>query len=193
MNSLNSKILKKEIYKIVEDRIDYFMVFQDIAKCKKNIYKQLEQYKTEKWLQAEIIYFLQKKYSNKYNVIPEYSSKKFDTHNPWDIFIELIADNPENGIFLEMKCLVASKQGGDVDNVIIDINKLGATYINYKNYEKNYLVILPLISDRYAQRILSKVDIEIKKYPMSVFRKEIKYNKERGITFIWINVEGNGR
>ena len=28
------------------------------------------------------------------------------------------------------------------------------------------------------QRILSKVDIEIKKYPMSVFRKEIKYNKE---------------
>ena len=35
-----------------------------------------------------------------------------------------------------MKCLVASKQGGDVDNVIIDINKLGATYINYKNYEK---------------------------------------------------------
>jgi hypothetical protein len=74
---LQSKDLKGEIFELVQDKIDHLLLFQETAALKK-LYGQKEQYKTEKWLQAEIIYKLHKKYGEAFRIIPELSSKKWD-------------------------------------------------------------------------------------------------------------------
>jgi len=103
MNTYEINIeLEISIKNVISESIHYFQTFQEIASKKVN--GQLQQFKTEGWLQATLAYELHKSF----DVVAEYSPKEH-----WDLAIwkqgEMYKSDP---ILIEIKCLSASYNSG---------------------------------------------------------------------------------
>ena len=100
--------VRSEVIQLTKARRDNFYSFRQAANYREgqgthSHKKRLRQFKTEKWLQAELIHHF---WSKQIPVIPEYSEEK------WDLCIE--KPDGEGNFLLAIKCLADSDQSAGV-------------------------------------------------------------------------------
>lgn|GEM_PF-3304319 len=140
--------IRLEIVRLIEARLRHFCSFRRAAEHKGNHSnkKHLRQFKTEKWLQAELVHHF---WFKQIPVTPEYSEEK------WDLCIE--RPNGQGDFLLAIKCLADSGQcaSSDFRGVQKDLEAVGKLH----STQGALLLILPLDeNDRrrrnYAARML---------------------------------------
>lgn len=177
--------LIKSIIDIVESKMDYFLAFKKIADLKGEFNdgvnkKQMGQFKTEKWLQAEIAATLFNNYEKDIKIIPEFTKKK------WDLYIEW---KKSKKILIELKCFPTSAQNpnGDFKPIKKDIEKLAMYESNI--HHKLYILILPF-EGKYKDKIEKNLKSEIKTLQWKLKQKilESVEQSKQGVTFLWISI-----
>ena len=175
--------LESVVLDLLREKLSHFRTFAQVAKYKGEQSKgQASQYKTEKWLQTELVVHL---WARGMSVIPEYTKEK------WDIYVPASAEL-SGPYFLALKCLSDSDQNpnGDYKSVEKDLNSL----VDFDpNRGKVYMaLILPLSLSvqrgKYLRGMLSNVEnyarveeLEIRAHKMTFVSDSLE-----GIVFMWI-------
>jgi hypothetical protein len=174
---------KSEVLDLIKNKLDHFRSFRNAATLRGG--EQERQFKTEKWLQAELIhYFL----SKNIRAIPEYSQQR------WDICVD--------GTLLALKCFADSAQTAHADyvggvrrdsgkyaGVKKDLDAIAETPIG----QAAFALILPLDPndkkrEKYRNEMLECVDKHPKRKNMSVEKIAFHFpeNAPDGIVVVWI-------
>lgn len=189
--------VRTEVIRLIKAKRANFRSFRQAANYRgrrrkaTNLAKHLRQFKTEKWLQAELVHYF---WSKKVPVIPEYSNEK------WDLCIEM--PNGKGKFLLALKCLADSGQralgdfygGGSapaekVKGVAKDLNAIA----KYQPGQAALVLILPLDPNdkkrtKYSMEMLAYIDqrryrniIDVKKYPIPFASR-----CSDGVLFVWL-------
>ena len=149
--------MRKIIYNFINQRLNYFKIFADVAKYRKQQTQHSEQFKTERWFQTELLVHL---WSKGYKVIPEYGNCR------WDLYVH---SSPESSskYFFALNCLSNSAQNAsrDYKNVKEDID----TVINQDLTQGEAYVILILpYAGKYTSAMLTRIKSHENKQILSI-------------------------
>ena len=145
--------------------------------------KYLRQFKTEKWLQAELTHHF---WSKQIPVTPEYSEEK------WDLCIE--RPNSEGNFLLAIKCLADSDQyaGSDFRGVRKDIEAVG----KHRSRQAALVLILPLDANdlrriNYTNKMLEYIRQHDTRKILTMEKDEIHFppNGHEGVLVVWIELK----
>ncbi len=131
--------------KVLGNKICYFPIFAQIPPLKK-ANGQSQQYKTEKWFQAELIFHL---WEQGVHAVPEYKcTPKYDDYN-WDVYIPPDTTTAQSAYFLALKCLSDSWQN-DWQSVKKDLD----TILSFKAPKTKacMALVLPNSNNRASHR-----------------------------------------
>jgi len=174
--------LRSVIYELLSQKIGYFKVFAQVTELKKQN-QQTAQFKTEKWLQAELLIHL---WSRGVRAIPEYGPTR------WDIFVPPSPLN-KTAHFLALDGLSDSGQSAskDYEGVKEDIDSvLGHKAIKVKASVVLVLPLAPLSSRRgkYRSAMLGFIHGHSHTQILSVNEQKILFESgsQEGIAFVWI-------
>ncbi|MBN2313385.1 MAG: hypothetical protein JXM79_05610 [Sedimentisphaerales bacterium] len=172
--------LRSEIIQLIKAKLEHFHSFRQAADFRGGQVKHYRQFKTEKWLQAELVHYF---WSKQIYVITEYSDEK------WDLCIE--KPNDEGNFLLAIKCLADSDQSakGDFDGVRKDMEAIG----KYQSMQAALLLVLPLdTNDKkrtdYTKNMLERIE-QYDLYESLIMKKDkilFASNGNEGIWVVWI-------
>lgn len=176
--------LRNEIIETLKRKKEYFLVFKNIAKFKGKFTQQIAQFKTEKWVQAELAFSLFKNYE----VIPEYYSRKWD--------LKLILRNTKSSFLLHLKCYSASAQQAKRDFVSIQSDR-DEMLIDFENEsQKLFCIILSKDNSNkklsYTNQMTDKITCGFEKEKFNLIKEEILFaDSDEGIIIFWIEKNTN--
>lgn len=133
---------------LLKQKIIYFLYFAYAA----NLKEKNKQFKTEKWLQAEFLVYLQSHWKHGFNVIPEYKNRK------WDLYIRF-DDNKQKDCYVALKNLADSSENAKAQDKK-DIEKDLESVIDHKCNDGRacLIIILPYgRNEKYLADILCYV------------------------------------
>lgn len=180
--------IRLEVVRLIETKRCHFCSFRKIANHRgtqvtRSKTKPKRQFKTEKWLQAELVHYF---WSKGVSVIPEYAKKE------WDLCIE--RPNGQGNFLLAIKCLADSDQSAkgdfDVDGGVRkdmeDVGKLHST-------QGALLLILPLDEKdqkrkKYTQKMLKYIEQHLACKTLTMKKDPIPFvlNGDEGVLIVWI-------
>lgn len=172
--------VRSEIINLVKARRAYLRSFRRAANDREahNNKKHLRQFKTEKWLQAQLVHHFR---SKRIYVIPEYSTEK------WDLCIP----NGESDFLLMLKCLADSGQhpSSDFRGVRKDLKAIG----NSNSRQVALVLILPLDANdkrrtNYTKKMLEYIE-QYDTHKILIMKKDkilFAPNGNEGIWVVWI-------
>jgi len=179
--------IRSEVVRLVEARRCHFCSFRRAANYREGRgtrkKKHLRQFKTEKWLQAELVHHFS---SNGIDVIPEYPDRK------WDLCIE--KPNGEGNFLLAIKCLADSDQSakGDFDGVS-GVGKDIEAVSKHPSSQAALVLILPLgANDRkrtnYTKKMLEYIEQRDSRKTLALKKDAILFapNSDEGVWVVWI-------
>lgn len=189
--------LRTELLQLLKDRINHFQAFRDVANLRgqriADQHRHQRQYKTEKWLQAELVHHF---WTKGIKVIPEYSKAK------WDLYVR--QPNSTVDFRIALKCFADSAQrarsdyfGGSAertDNTRGVIKDLKAI-LDLPDGAASFALILPFATEiedkqRYAYHNEMFQCIEAHQsrscFDVQEYRIPFAGKADEGIVLLWI-------
>jgi len=113
-DDVSMNTIEAQIQILLGERLSCFKIFADVAKKRGKEEGQLAQFKTEKWLQAELLLGL---WRRGYSVIPEYGADR------WDLAVQTRGGKV---VKIALKCLSDSAQSAkrDFQGIRTDVIKV---------------------------------------------------------------------
>ncbi len=178
-------ILEQEILELLNQKMEHYSIFRRVTDLRKK-QGQSAQFKTEKWLQTEIMVHLWKK---GYRVISEYGTER------WDLCV-LPDANHVYSILLALDCLSDSAQSArsDYENVAEDLTKI----VNLEQSQgKGYVVLtLPMSETSSRRRNYYRLMKELigqhpfaKRLETREYRIPYDVQSAEGIILVWIETK----
>ncbi len=190
MVMLVKDMLKTEVLHLLNEKIGYFRSFRNAANLRGQLEsggdRQQRQFKTEKWLQAELVHHF---WAKDIQAVPEYSKAKWDLYIQWPDVVD--------GFRLALKCFADSAQNADFDYVGVakDLSAIAAL----PSGQAFFALALPLVTesgDKQRYKYFIKMLQRIEKHPMrkhldiQSFQIPFLAEANEGITLVWIEHKG---
>ncbi len=188
--------VRSEVIQLINARRAHFHSFRKASNHREDRgtdsgTKHLRQFKTEKWLQAELTHHF---WSKQVSATPEYSKEK------WDLCIE--KPNGEGNFLLAIKCLADSGQhargdfyGGSaqsanqVGGVSKDLEAVG----KHQSGQAALVLILPLDANdprrtKYTKDMLNYIEQHKTRKTLTMKKDEIRFapNCDEGVGVVWL-------
>lgn len=178
--------LKTEVLHLLKGNIGHFRSFRNAANLRGPLtpdgHRQLRQFKTEKWLQAELVHYL---WAKDIEASPEYSKEK------WDLCVHWPAVT--GGFRLALKCFADSAQNArsDYDGVAKDLNAIAAL----PRGQAFFVLVLPLTTEsedkqryKYSMEMLHCLQKHPMRKLLDIQRFPIPFvaESDEGITLVWV-------
>lgn len=181
MNQVRAVVLK-----VLSNKIRYFSTFAKIPPLKK-ANKQSQQYKTEKWFQAELIFRF---WEMGVQALPEYKLTSKNDAYSWDVYIPSDKTAVQPTCYLALKCLSDSWQN-DWQSVKKDLDTILS--FNAPKAKACMAVVLPNSNNRASHRwkyrdgmlrkIRNHIGIKLEIELSDLFFTSASSD---GITFVWM-------
>jgi len=176
--------LESVVLELLREKLGHFKTFAQVAKHKGEQSKgQAPQFKTEKWLQAELVVRL---WARGMNAIPEYTKKE-----KWDIYVP-VSVQLSVPYFLALKCLSDSDQNPNGDYTSVEKDLISLVDFDPNRGKVSMVLILPLSESekrkKYREGMLENIKnyARVKELEIQPHKLTFALDSHEGIELMWI-------